>query len=442
MKVSNFFQSVFFVVLLHFSSFANEPEGLTISGPPKICTNDEVNYTFSVAGNAHVNSQTWYVNGSAQATTDIFAYTAPAGAATVRIKCVAQISSGNTTQEVIGVKDVSVVVPTFSVSRGTFDSTGFSQNTGNPPPQTSIGATGTALIHRNITNLDSERFPLTISVSPGDICIQNLRITTSDLNALHLYEIDDAVNLMSLPQMTEHEVGRYATFDNTYPNAMNFYVEGKSCGTSKTVQIDINGNNKLSLNYDIYGIDNPIFSSAISTYVRSLYLYAFPDLVDNEWSVINDSDNPNYNCLAYAIKQEPKFAGSYFWVKHIISTNPPPPCTFVLLGSGTYLTCLDTFGNNNGIFEEQDIVDFYTHPYWGNDKVTGTVNSITNSKIIYYNTAMTALNYHAARKSSRTEGSYPGWHMFESKTGQSYIIIHRAEQLENSVYGSILKMLK
>ena len=158
--------------------------------------------------------------------------------------------------------------------------------------------------------------------------------------------------------------------------------------------------------------------------------------MDNEWGYVSGSANSEYNCIAYAIKTPPKINNIYFWVTDAVPTlfglTPSNPTMPSLNGTGC-ITSIDTFGNNNGIFEDSDIDLFFTHSYWGGNT---TAASISVSKILFYS------GFHAAKKSSRTDGCYPSWNMFESKCGEEEIIIHRAEQLTGGAYGNIYKKYK
>ncbi len=417
------------ICLTVLAAFANEPISVTITGPHKIFTNDIVVYTATTEGSTP-SSYTWSVTGgSGVANGNTFTLTAPSTAANVTIQCTVT-GSGNDSLSDTDTMNVPVVVPQIMVSRQSLKVSDF-QNNVTIPGKEILDENGTAYVHKNGVNFDSERLYLTIHISPSDVEVQQFELTTSDTTSLELYN-RRLYSKITLPYLGFSSMEKIESF---FPLLNYLAVNGQYCGTGKSVILTINNNQKLSLNYNIYGIENSNFSFATGN-KRTSFLSDFPNLIDNEWGYVSGSANPEYNCIAYAIKSPPKINNVYFWVNDAVSTlyglTPSNPVMPSMNGNGCE-TSMDTFGNNNGVFENSDIDAFFTHPYWGNNV---TASTVSESKILYYS------GFHAAKKSNRADGCYSSWNMFESKCGEEEIIIHRAEQLNGGLYGNINKKYK
>lgn len=416
------------VILLAFSAclvLANEPISVTITGPHKIFTNDIVVYTATTEGSTP-SSYTWSVTGgSGVASGNTFTLTAPSTAANVTIQCTVT-GSGNNPQSDSDTFHVPVVVPQIMVSRQSFKVSDF-QNNVTIPGKEILDENGTAYIHNNRMELNAEKLYLTIQITPSDVEVQQLELTTSDTTALKLCNRAYNYAEVNLP----YTYSGAANYISNFPLLGYLCVEGKTPGENYKVNLTINNNQKLSINYNVYGIASTDFHFPIPTSIKNKYKTCFPNLVDNEWGYVSGSANVEYNCIAYSIKVPPKINNIYFWVIDAVPTsfgltpsNPTMPST---IGNGC-VTSMDTFGNNNGVFEDSDIASFFTHSYWGNYISASTIGE---SKILYYS------GFHAAKKSSRSDGCYSSWNMFESKCGPDEIIIHRAEQLNGGTYGNI-----
>lgn len=436
--------------------YSNEPASVAIYGPHKIFTNDQVVYSASVNGgnNVTVGTKTWSVDNHVQATGETFTFTAPSSSGNPRITCSIQITENGHSRPISGDKDVTVVEPQITVSRVSFlESTFASESTA--PSLVTINQSGTAIIHKNIMQKNTEKLALNISILPNDVCVQDFELTTSNTDSLFLYSYGDLSDPISLPFTISLSPG-YFRLSDLSSDYFNLRVEGNHCGTGLSVKLKINNNEKLTLPYVVYGIENSNFRGHVTNRAADFYQLAYPNLVDNEWG-IDDVAFPvrtYYNCFAYAIKNPPFFNNKYFrvlavadssWsVNSINFTN-----AFIPLPNSSnvqcYATSLDTLGNNNGVFDAPDVDLFFMNDGWGSDKmVSSNPGSIAQSKILFYNTNNNpaASNPHAVRKSNRTEGCYPDWHMFEGKMGEEEILIHRGEQLKNSVHGNILKKYK
>ncbi len=409
---------------------ANEPISVTITGPHKIFTNDIVVYTATTEGSTP-SSYTWSVTGgSGVANGNTFTLTAPSTAANVTIQCTVT-GSGNNPLSDSDTFHVPVVVPQIVVSRQSFKVSDF-QNNVTVPGKEILDENGTAYVHNNRMELNAEKLYLAIQITPSDVEVQQLELTTSDTTALKLYNRAYSYAEVNLP----YTYSGTANYISNFPLLGYLCVEGQVCGESYKVNLTVNNNQKLSLDYDVYGIENNSFTFPIPTVIQQKFKTYFLNLVDNEWGYVNGSANEEYNCIAYAIKTPPKINNIYFWVNDAVPTSfgltPSNPTMPSLIGNGC-VTSMDTFGNNNGVFENSDIDAFFTHSYWGNNV---TASTVSESKILYYS------GFHAAKKSSRANGCYPSWNMFESKCGEEEIIIHRAEQLNGGIYGNIQKKYK
>ena len=427
------FRTLIFTFALSILAWANEPIIVTISGPSKIFTNDIVVYTADTVGVTPA-SYTWTVTGgSGVANGNTFTLTAPSAASTVSVSCRVVGSDSDPLSDEDG-KTVTVVVPQITVLRQSFKVSDF-QNNVTPPGVVTIDESGTAYIHKNGVDFDSEKLNLTISIYPQDVEVQQFELTTTDTTSLELFDRGPgSYSKINLPYQNQAlpfspPIASYSPLLN------NLSVNGQKSGIGKSVTLTINNNPKLSLDYDVYGIESSAFTFATGN-ERTWFLSRWPKLVDNEWAFVENSENSEYDGVAYAIKSPPKINNTYFLVRGAVSTSygltPSNPVMPSLEGNGCE-TSMDTFGNNNGTFEDSDIDSFFTHSYWGNNTIA---TSISTSKILYYS------NFHAAKKSNRANGCYPAWNMFESKCGIYEIIIHRAEQITGSTYGNILKKYK
>lgn len=425
------FKSIIYLTVAFVSlALANEPISVTISGPSKICTNDIVIYTANTAGSV-ATSYTWIVDGVNLPPSNNNTYTliAPSSAANISIQCVV-LGSGNNPQSDMDTFNVAVVVPQIVVSRQSFKISDFQGNVTMPDCEL-IDDQGAAYIHRNGLLLDSERFPLSITITPADIEVQQFELTTSDTEALHLYKrVSNQQTKLQLPKSKVDE-----TYISDFNYLKNLNVDGRICGTDYTITLEINNSQKLSINYNVYGMGTSVFSFPLDDTIKNKFKNAFPRLVDNEWGYISGSDNSSYNSIAYAVGDQP-WGGHYFWVEPSFSSNYGLTDYYPFrnkTGTTDLETSMDFFGNKNNTLDISDVDDFFTSALWGNHRI---VNSIETSTIIYYE------GFYAAKKSSHSEGFYPLWHIFQSKYEEEETILTRAEQLINTTYISILKFYK
>lgn len=134
---------------------------------------------------------------------------------------------------------------------------------------------------------------------------------------------------------------------------------------------------------------------------RGSYEQAFPLLERCEWSITGSFSNI-YNCIAYSVGETDR---------HYLPTD------------------MDAVGNNNGIFEESDIIDFYKSK--GYKQTTAEF-----ATVMYYS------KYHGAKKKSCSCGANQ-WDMWESKAGMaSHVLEHRREQLNGATYGKPILYFK
>jgi len=426
------------ICLTVLAAFANEPLSVTITGPSKICTNDRVVYTANTAGSV-ATSYTWIVDGvSCQpSNNNTYTLTAPSAAANVTIQCTVT-GSGSDPLSDTDTYNVSVVVPQITVYRESILVSNIESNN-KPVSKVNIAESGNAIIYKNWMELDNERLPLKISISPNDIEVQRFNLTTSDIFSLTLYDGSGTVCTPLEPVEDNHNP---TVLIQSYSQLLNnLRVSGSLCDTGLSVKLSINNSEKLSLNYDVYGIDNDDFAIVPNYSIIASTKADFPGLRDNEWSYIPNSRSLKYNCFAYAVTSSGKVGGVFFRVlkTYPLDINDPIyPFDLVSYGSDGYglVTSLDVFGNNDGSFEDGDLYNFLKSSFWGSIVSSSNSDLTSNSKIVYYSTTDKS-GMHVSKKSMRSEGCYPSWSMFEGKLGTEEIIIHRAEQLENGICGSI-----
>lgn len=421
---------------------ANEPISVTISGPSKIFTGDIVTFKATTVGST-VSSYTWSASGGSGVPDNndgsTFTLTAPSIAANITIQCIVT-GSGSDPLSDSDTFGVSVVVPQITVYRESILVSNIESNN-KPVPKVNIAESGNAIIYKNWMELDNERLALKISISPNDVEVQHFSLTTSDIFSLTLY---DGSGIACTPLEPVEENHNPVVLIQSYSQLLNnLRVSGSLCDTGLSVKLSINNSEKLSLNYDVYGIDNDDFATVPNYSIIASTKADFPGLRDNEWSYIPKSRNLKYNCFAYAVTPSGKIGNYFFRVLKtwpINISDPIYPFDLVSYGTNGYglVTSLDTFGNNNGCFEDDDVFKFLKSSFWGSIVSSSFSGLTSNSKIIYYSTADKS-GMHVSKKSTRSEGCYPSWRMFEGKAGTEEIIIHRAEQLENGICGSITK---
>lgn len=421
------------LLLACLSALANEPLSISITGPAKIFTNDKVKYTASLVG-ANANACVWTVTGGGSGTPTgrTYQFNAPGSESTVTISCSVSVGEGDNKRTAEDSITVTVVVPQITLCRHSLDLDGqCSTNIINI-----TNDTDTAFIRRNGMRLPEEALALSIVIEPTDVDIQSFEITTSSTSSLNLYKNNSKLTLPYHPS----NISKVSAL-NAELNGL--CVWGAKCGKGLKVKLKINDNQKISLEYDVYGIGNNAFTFP-SLEIANACREKCPDLINNEWAYETPSNTLLYNCLAYAIKKPPIVnTNKYFWCQKTLGnvTGYAYADKFInRSGYNSYFTSVDTFGNKNGVFEESDVDAYFKHSFWGSDRAKTVRNgpfpagNIPHGDIFYYN------GFHAARRSVRNGGAYPSWHMLESKCGDGVIIIHRLKQLCGNFYGNISKV--
>lgn len=420
--------------LASISAFANDPLSVSISGPHKIFTNDQVTYTATVVG-ASPSLCVWTTQvGAWHYNNGTFYFDAPSIPMLVTIYCSVTVGEGDDEVTAEDSITVSVVEPQIILCRDSLDLDG--QYSLNGPNITNFTSdTTVAFIHRNGMKLPAEALMLSIIIAPTDVDIQSFELTTSNTSSLHLYKNNSKLNLPYHPS----SISKVSAL-NTDLNGLR--VWGNKCGTGLDVNLEINNNQKISLTYNVYGIGNNAFTFP-SLEQASIFKDDYPNLVNNEWAYENDPDRELYNCLAYAIKKPSKVNNKYFYCLPALGNNVNYDYAnkFVYIPEcDSYVTSVDSFGNKNGACEDNDIDAYFMNSFWGQDKATTVVNvpptsnSIPHGDMFYYD------GFHAARKSARNEGAYTSWYLLESKCGDGSTLIHRLKQLSGGDFGNITKV--
>ncbi len=421
-------------------AFANDPLSISISGPAKIFTNDEVTFNASLVG-ANANACVWTVTGGGSGTPNgrTYNFTAPGSESTVTISCTVSVGSGNNQRTAEDSMTVTVVEPTIVISRKSYTDSSLS-DTSPPDTYTITSENGVALIHRNLMGIWEEALDFSISITPADVDVIQFSIDSCDPSKIGIcMGYNDSYGHHYNPGGGMKKISEILSDMSVFP----LRAWGISCGLGASLSLKINNNVKTTWSYNIYGIaGNSAFAGIEYELAHSKN---FPSLVRNEWGLIVPQGNYYYfNGVAYAIKKPPTFNNLYFWVDkvdqggHNLNATDLSHAFYGLPNAvypTRYKTTMDTFGDNDGSFSLSDAADFFKSNLWGANKMTTTANNLSDSKIIYYDN-------HAARKSNLTSGCYTEWHLFESKIESSYIIIHRAEQLLGKKYSSIQMKLK
>lgn len=404
-------------------AFANDPLSISISGPDKIFTNDEVTFNASVVG-ANANACVWTVTGGGSGSPPpgaSYDYKAPGSESTVTISCSVSVGSDNNQRTVEDSMTVTVVEPQITITRKSYTANSLA---GNSPLvlETLTDATSTALIHRNLTRYKYQALPFLIEVGPADVKVQKFSITSPDGHVLVLdctKPDPDAAYTESFSNLPMSSVlSQLPPF-----RAWGLYCSGAN--STCCLDLSINNNKKASWSYKIYGIDGD-----------DIITYRDPPgcaegLRENEWAEVKMSWNPLYNSLSYAVDPAASYNNKPFLVYTVapsdwnLSTTPISAAFHSLEEGNTiygYVTSMDTFGDNNGVLSSQDVDSFFMHNYWGVNKATAKNASMDQCKILYYS------GHRAARKSHREFGIYQGWNLFEMKNDAEEIIICRPQQ--------------
>lgn len=425
---------LFLSLIFSMIALANDPLSVNISGPHKIFTNDQVKFTATVVG-ASTNDCVWSATGgNGSPASGTYTFTAPTAATTVTIFCSVSIGEGD--DEITAEDSITVTIaePQITISRDSLDlDSSYSSN--GPNIITYTGDTDTAFIHRNGMGIPRDILALNIIIAPSDVDIQSFELTTSNPSSLYLYKNSSPLNL----PYSKQSVKKVSAL-NTDLNGL--HVWGEQCGTGFCVNLKINNNQKISLVYNVYGIgdDSFEFPSEIEAKKRKKKC---PNLENNEWAYEIPENHLYYNCLAYAIKNPSMIGTNYFWCTDVLDPNPEYVYADKFVDHplyNSYLTSVDTFGNQNGFFENSDVDAYFLDNFWGQDKAISVINPPFSSNNLLCGDIFYYSNFHAARKSVRNNGAYSSWNLLESKCGNDRILIHRPSQICGNEFGSISKI--
>ena len=412
--------------LASISVFANDPLSVSISGPDKIFTNDQVKFTANVVG-ASSSACSWSTSGgNGTPTGRIYKFTAPSIATVVTIYCTVTIGEGDDQITAEDSMTVTVVVPQITIKRKSYTATSLSGNS-SLIQELLTDSTSAAFIHRNILGDAYEALSFSIEIAPTDVKIQKLTITSSNVDYLRLFNCN---TLQYLLQPFNQSYAN-ATISSVLSQLPPFRAWGEMCNGDVACYftLSINNNDKISWNYKIYGIEG----YDIETFINPPQCAS--GLRKNEWACVLNSSDPLYNSLSYAVDPTATYNNKPFLVDTVapsgwnLSTSPISAAFHALEENNGgniviygYVTSMDTFGNNDGTFSLQDVDSFFMHTYWGSNRATAKNATMDQCKILYYS------GHRAARKSSRLYGIYTGWHLFEMKNDADEIIICRPEQ--------------
>ena len=435
-----FYKYLFLILaFIPFSATANESISAEIVGPKKIFTNDRITYSVTISGNDNAEAiiWNWKKDGITCGSNSKCEITASNSAGTIQLTCDVTVRIENSQTTIQASENISVSVPIINISRQSYRESDFI-GTNIIKNIDILGSTGKALLHKNGMKLYQERFMISMIIGPSDTEIQQIELNVTPNNSLNFYSNLDSISPCELLDLDLTAYCGSMPISQIYDILPN-YVEGIKCDDNIQIKLIVNHNEKISLDYGVFGYEN----TGIKYPTNNIKRKTAPgtNLVDNEWMYKPGSSVSQYNCLSYAIKQSGKINNTNFWVKDVLDGNPSYVYDNKFVANpnfpNCYLTSMDTFGNNNGIFDNNDVDSFFMNSYWGNDRAYGTTTSYSNCRKIYYNSSMFGPKFHAARKSNRTEGCHSNWHIFESKLGGKHIIIHRSEQLEGNYCGQI-----
>lgn len=211
---------------------------------------------------------------------------------------------------------------------------------------------------------------------------------------------------------------KFTLSGNSIYNLINntFYVEALNIGASY-IKVKINGSEIHSGNmrYDAYA-------------VMEGYQPPKGDHIDNlkncEWSILNDVAGTSNIMSSFAWVVDSNC--SKYGVPFIVTkTHPRLPDTSGLIlsnycGVPAYYTNVDVFGDNDAIFEMDDIRSYFSPINWN----LNLVQCFSGGTIIYYS------GFHAAREfPGICSGAKSSWRMYMSKHPSRLVVLHRDTQL-------------
>ena len=436
------------ILIMSSFAFSNEQATITISGPEKIFTKDRVTYKviFNGDNNVRVIGYIWEKNDDVIDDDENCEITANSSPEIITLKCYTRIRIGDDAafdRIIEKEKQITVVEPNITVIRDSYKESDFI-GTGFQRRRENIGKTGKALLHLNGMDILEDRMYLSIVITPSDVGVQQFSISLSSNGTINAYQKRNSTYNF-IPRVFDYNPSGTMALSNFQHFYTNCFIDGKHANNNCQLKISINNDEKVSLNYGVFGFEEGEDIIYPDSELKEK-LAPGTHLIDNEWVVKKNSENDKYNCLSYALKQSGTINDVFFWVKDALGPNPQYVYDDKFIANPNYtnyfLTSIDTFGNNNGLFDNHDIDNFFTNSYWGNDRAIEATSNFDDCRIIYYNTTMFGPNFHAARKSLRTNGCHLDWHIFESKMGKYEIVIHRAEQIGGKLYGIIKKKYK
>ena len=424
--------------------FANVPNDPGISGPTRVMAGlQNVAYSLDNFNQSGIISCIWYLENTSThvVTTNIVTsgslstiFDMPNSQATLLLDVEVSYYDSNLDQEVIQI--YTITIKTFLITLHNVRRVGIDGNN-------YLGPEANVPIHFNIDNdvrdnnsdfwvtrptpqEDNDLLPMTFELYPANVFMGNSSVLEIEVTGAGARLWSD-----------QHKSILYSSSGNNYIYSNNdlysienitFYVEAIVLGASY-IKVYINGEQiDSSMRYNAYAVTE----GKQPTWLQQSIL-EYQTLIGCEWSLIfplfDIVSSYLHSSLAYAVDP----GCQTFGVPFIVQETTPRTYSNTILISSNYFgaaadyTNVDAFGNNDGLFDINDVIAYFESTIWPINYDLSGYSS--NGDIIYYS------EFHAARKHSNCSGARPSWHMYKSKYTAGTIFIYRDYQLnEGSIW--------
>ena len=218
---------------------------------------------------------------------------------------------------------------------------------------------------------------------------------------------------------------------NTHANSSGnrLYVEWvlpPNTTTNEYIEFYCNDVQFAKLRYKGYALTY----GALPNRAERIYFEDRCELDGCEWRIAPGGGTHEHDRNSLAEAVDPNF--TKYGEPFVATTSSPYGTNVYFLQNSIYNNFLcrcismDTFGNQNHVFEDSDATAFFTKQYFWTYNYCNYSTSVPFSDILYYSGQFAATK----APSSWTINCHPSWAMFTSRFFNRPKIIHRAEQLE------------
>ncbi|MBR5624461.1 hypothetical protein IKW72_05605 [bacterium] len=217
--------------------------------------------------------------------------------------------------------------------------------------------------------------------------------------------------------------------NNANSTGNRLYVEwivSPDTTTNEYVEFYCNDVQFAKLRYKGYALTH----GALPNKAERIYFEDRCELDGCEWRIAPGGGTHEHDRNSLAEAVDPNF--TKYGEPFVATTSSPYGTNVYVLQDSIYNTFLcrcismDTFGNQNHVFEDSDATAFFTRQYFWTYNYCNYSMSVPFSDILYYSGQFAATKV----PSSWAINCHPSWAMFTSRFFNRPKIIHRAEQLE------------